>query len=326
MAKTPTYKKKISNFINLSQDDHVVDKVNLEEERPVVMFGPHVEEVDSSTPPFYVSLLVYSFILHTCMLDSRASHNLMPFSVMKQLNLHITKPYKDIYSFDSKNVKCVGVIKDLVVSLAQILARRMVMEVVVVDIRARLGMLLSRSWREKLGGVLKFDFTYATIPVFGGEERRLYRETRFIKSITKERSSNSPMHRQEKDDFSCFVLQEAEETAKDKKVWLPSTIKNEDLTVTGVWKLYFDGAYSRDGSGVGIFYISPKGHFFPFCYRLEFDSTNNITEYEALVLGLGDAKVLGVQCVSIFGESEFVVKQIKNQRQTKNPRLREYRN
>jgi len=50
------------------------------------------------------------------------------------------------------------------------------MDVVVADIHARFGMLLSRSWGAKLGGVLKLAFSYVVIPFFGGEERRLYRE------------------------------------------------------------------------------------------------------------------------------------------------------
>ena len=126
-------------------------------------------------PPFYISLLVHDFLLHNCMFDSGSSHNLMPLSVMKQLNIQVTKPYRDLYSFDSNKVKCLGVIKDLAVSLAQIPARSLVMDVVVADILARFGMLLSRSRGAKLGGVLKLDFTYAIILIFSGEERRLYK-------------------------------------------------------------------------------------------------------------------------------------------------------
>ena len=148
---------------------NINDTVNLQEDKPVVVFGAHVEEVDSSTPPFYISLLIHDFLFHNYMLDSGASHNLMPLSVMKQLSLQVTKPYRVLYSFDSNKVKCLGVIKDMMVSLAQILARSLVMDVVVADILARFGMLLSRSWGAKLGGVLKLGFTYAIVPIFGGE-------------------------------------------------------------------------------------------------------------------------------------------------------------
>ncbi len=70
---------------------NINDTVNLQEDKPLVVFGPHVEEVDSSTPPFYISLLIHDFLLHNCIFDSGASHNLMPLSVIKQLNLQVTK-------------------------------------------------------------------------------------------------------------------------------------------------------------------------------------------------------------------------------------------
>jgi len=194
LAKIRAYNKENSKFINLTQVKDISDTVNLQEEKPMVTFGPHVEEVDPSVPPFYISQLLHDYTLHNCMLDSGASHNLMPLSVMKELNLHITKPYRDLYSFDSKRVKCVGLIKDVAISLAQIPEKSIVMDVVVVDILARFGMLLSRYWGAKLGGVLKLDFTYAIISVFNGEERRLYRETRFVKTTSKKDVGNSPIY------------------------------------------------------------------------------------------------------------------------------------
>jgi hypothetical protein len=41
------------------------------------------------------------------------------------------------------------------------------------------GMLLSRTWAGNLGGTMQMDMTYATVLIFGGENRRLYRETKF---------------------------------------------------------------------------------------------------------------------------------------------------
>jgi len=67
------------------------------------------------------------------------------------------------------------VIKDLVISLTELPMKSLVMDIVVVDIPSRFGMLLSRSW-SKNQGTLQMDTTYANIPVFGGEFRRLYRE------------------------------------------------------------------------------------------------------------------------------------------------------
>ena len=114
-------------------------------------------------------------MIHNCLLDSGASHNLMPKAVKEALGLSITKPYHDLFAFDSRAVKCLGVIKDMVVSLAQLPMKIVIMDVVVADITPKFGMLLSRSWDKKVGGNLQMDLTYATIPVFGCENIRLYR-------------------------------------------------------------------------------------------------------------------------------------------------------
>jgi hypothetical protein len=168
--------------------EKISDTLNIQDDHPTILIGPRIEENSDveEVPPFYVSLKIYDMTLHNSMLDSRASHNLMPKVVMDQLGLDITSPYKDMFSFDSRKVKCLGLIKDLVVSLAQIPTKNMVMDIVVVDIPHKFGMLLSRPWAEKLKGNLQMDMPYATIPVFG-QDRRLYREV-FLKYMIKNKS------------------------------------------------------------------------------------------------------------------------------------------
>ena len=73
---------------------------------------------------------------------------------MEALGLSITKPYHDLYAFDSWAVKCLGVIKDMVVSLAQLPMKSVIMDVVVADITPKFGLLISRSLTKKVGGTL----------------------------------------------------------------------------------------------------------------------------------------------------------------------------
>jgi hypothetical protein len=75
----------------------------------------------------------------------------MPKAVMEELGLEVTRAYHDLYSFDSRRVQCLGVIKDLVVSLFQLPMKSMVMDIVVADVPPKFGMLLSRSWIKRLG-------------------------------------------------------------------------------------------------------------------------------------------------------------------------------
>jgi hypothetical protein len=51
------------------------------------------------------------------------------------------------------------------------------------------------------------------------------------------------------------------------------------------WKIYFDGSYTQHGSGVGVIFIT-QGDYIPKSYCLSFPCTNNIAEYEALIIGL----------------------------------------
>jgi hypothetical protein len=95
------------------------DTVNLTDDRPELLFGPEVDGRDDigEVAPFYIILNIHDLILHNSMLDSGASHNMMPKEVMEKLGLEVTKPYKDLHSFNSNKVKCIGLIKDLCITL-----------------------------------------------------------------------------------------------------------------------------------------------------------------------------------------------------------------
>jgi hypothetical protein len=206
LAKNPIYKKKIAKVINFSDVECHADVINLQDERPTIMFGPHIENNKDYVAPFYITLTVHDHLLHNCMLDSGASHNLMPKIIMEKLGLEITRPYQDLYSFDSRKVKCLGMIKYLVVNLAQIPVKSILMDVVIVDIPAKYDMLLSRSWGAKLGGSVQLDMTYATIPIFGGQFTRLYRETRLAYTVSDPQNPNNyPVYVVDQDLGNCIL-------------------------------------------------------------------------------------------------------------------------
>jgi hypothetical protein len=132
-------------MINFSDNESQANVINLEDDNPGIIFGPHFESARDIFAPFYITLIVHDHLLHNCMLDFGASHNVIPKDIMDRLGLEITRPYGDLYSFDSRKFKCVGMIKYLVVNLAQILVKSVMMDVVVVDMPLKYGMLLSRS-------------------------------------------------------------------------------------------------------------------------------------------------------------------------------------
>jgi hypothetical protein len=51
-----------------------------------------------------------------------------------------------------------------------------------------------------------------------------------------------------------------------------------------------------------------------------------VVEYEALFLGLRAAKDMGINEISVFGDAELIVNQIRNLYQAKHPKLKTYKN
>ena len=90
--------------------------------------------------------------------------------------------------------------------------------------------------------------------------------------------------------------------------------------------MFFNGASSKEGAGARVIFVSPTQETISLSYKLEFETTNNVAEYEALVLGLREAKDMGIGELSVFGDAELIVHHIKNLYQTKHPRLISYRN
>ena len=64
-------------------------------------------------------------------------------------------------------------------------------------------------------------------------------------------------------------------------------------------------------SGAGCVLIDPKKNKHFISCRLEFECTDNIAEYEALVQGLRKSIELKVENLKVYGDSEIIVKQIR---------------
>ena len=85
--------------------------------------------------------------------------------------------------------------------------KSMMIDIVVADVPPKFGMLFSRGWIKRLGGTLQNDLSYATVPVFGRESRRLYRESQPTYIISDERNpSNHPIYVVDTD-FGVCILQ-----------------------------------------------------------------------------------------------------------------------
>jgi ribonuclease HI len=49
--------------------------------------------------------------------------------------------------------------------------------------------------------------------------------------------------------------------------------------------LFFDGSSCRQGAGVGVLLLTSDEEQFKYMVHLDFQATNNMAEYEALIFG-----------------------------------------
>lgn len=95
---------------------------------------------------------------------------------------------------------------------------------------------------------------------------------------------------------------------------------------TSTWLLWFDGAScgaSKIGS-CGIVIHSPLGSITLLGILLGENISNNMAEYQALLLGLRALHLLGATRVDIKGDSQLVIHQIKGISRTLNPLMHYY--
>ena len=71
----------------------------------------------------------------------------------------------------------------------------------------------------------------------------------------------------------------------------------------------FDRSCTKNNVGAGIWiHKTENNHAAGHSYRLNFQCSNNIAEYEALLLGLQLLKKLGTKRITIHGDSELIIR------------------
>jgi ribonuclease HI len=96
-----------------------------------------------------------------------------------------------------------------------------------------------------------------------------------------------------------------------------------------VWTIHCDGAWCHAGVGATAIITSPTGVKHRYATRLSFAlesdrCTNNIAEYEVVILGLRKLKALGVTTCIIKMDSKVVAGQIEKDYLAKDPALLQY--
>ena len=144
----------------------------------------------------------------------------------------------------------------------------------------------------------------------------MYRETRLAFTVSDPHNQNNyPVYIADQDLGNCILSidDDFEECIEEENQKIEISKKNINVR-EGMWKMFFDGASSCEGAEAGVLFVVVGNEYvIPFSYRLQWDVdyTNNVCEYEALVLGLEAARKLKIEHLIVYGDAELIVKQIK---------------
>nr|AAT81681.1 putative retrotransposon protein [Oryza sativa Japonica Group] len=105
--------------------------------------------------------------------------------------------------------------------------------------------------------------------------------------------------------------------------WTPAFAPEPEL-VKQPWVMYSDGSWSHKGAGVAAVVTSPNGVPIRYAARLQFDTTNNAAEYEAILLGLRKAKALGIRRLLIRTDSKLVAGYVDKSFEAKEEGMKRY--
>ncbi|GKV01449.1 hypothetical protein SLEP1_g14000 [Rubroshorea leprosula] len=90
------------------------------------------------------------------------------------------------------------------------------------------------------------------------------------------------------------------------------------------WTLYVDGSSNSKGAGAGAVLTRPDNFRSEHALKFNFEATNNVAEYEALLMGLCLAAELKVKCLQICNDSQLVVNQVNSMCEVADPILGKY--
>jgi ribonuclease HI len=110
--------------------------------------------------------------------------------------------------------------------------------------------------------------------------------------------------------------------------WTGPTWQQEE-SLEKVWTIHCDGVWCHAGAGVATIITSPTGVKYRYATRLSFAlesdrCTNNIAEYEAIILGLRKLRALGVTTCIVRTDSKVVAGQVEKEYSAKDPALMQY--
>ena len=102
--------------------------------------------------------------------------------------------------------------------------------------------------------------------------------------------------------------------------------QSEDKRAEGLelWSIRTDGSLNQHAGGTGVVIQTPEGDKIECMIQLDFPTTNNEAEYEALVVGLDLVKAAGAENMIIHCDSQVITSQINGNYECRHERMKKY--
>ena len=91
-----------------------------------------------------------------------------------------------------------------------------------------------------------------------------------------------------------------------------------------IWSIHMDGSSNQRAGCASVVIQIPDGDKIECMIRLDFPTTNNEAEYEALMVGLDLAKAAGAKNMIMHCDSQVIISQINGNYECRNERMKKY--
>jgi ribonuclease HI len=106
--------------------------------------------------------------------------------------------------------------------------------------------------------------------------------------------------------------------------WTPGAQDEEATKDTEAWTIFCDGSWGAFGVGATAILVTPSKVRTCYAIKLDFSCTNNIAEYEALLLGLRKLKAMGIRRTILKTDSQVISGHVDKSNKARDPKLEKY--
>jgi ribonuclease HI len=106
--------------------------------------------------------------------------------------------------------------------------------------------------------------------------------------------------------------------------WTPGAHEEEINKDTEAWTVFCDGSWGTFGAGAAVVLVAPSKVKTCYAAKLDFSCTNNIAEYEALLLGLRKLRAMGIRRAILNTDSQVISGHVDKSSKARDPKLERY--